>query len=228
MRGVFHVSLHAYYVLLALFFLYGDTLATLESWQELAAFLGGLPLVEVFVAVALFIDVSRAPDCDISCRGTALGYVAYLLVKPFAKPHRGWYHSVWAAIYVASLSTVLLTPPIYALQALALFLGAELRFSIYRVASAAFSASFLSYCLHLIEDSLTKRGVDWFGYRVRGPATTGTSDFYVTALLVATSAGGILVTYSTTRALGISALLGLVVLLIDFALLITVRRKPRT
>lgn len=223
MRGVFHLALHSYYVLLVLSFLYGDTSISLESWQEFAAFLKGLPLAQVAVAIFVFIDASRAPDCDVSCRGTTLGYISYLLVKPFVRSHRGWYHSVWAAIYVASFTSIIVTLVVYTLSVFTNYFDIVVQLPTHTIAYTAFSASFLSYCLHLAEDSLTKRGVSWFGYRIRGPVSTGATDLHYTFLLIATSAISVVAAYLVTSSVSSSALAGLIVLLLDFILLTAFR-----
>lgn len=227
MRGVLHVVLHSYYVLLALAFLYGDSVASLRSWGEFVTFLRGLPVVEVAIAVLLFVDVSRAPDCDISCRGTFMGYIAHLPVRPLMRKHRGWYHSVWAAVYVSCLSAVLLSILAYAIEASSYALGVLPQLSVYRTAVTAFSASFLSFCLHLVEDSLTKRGVSWFGRKVRGPISTGASDSHLALLMITTSAGGAAAAYLATGTVGGSALLGMLVLMMEFALLTVWREALR-
>ncbi|MEM1623632.1 MAG: metal-dependent hydrolase [Sulfolobales archaeon] len=224
MRGILHVVLHGYYVLLTLAFLYGDTIASQGSWLEPETLLRGLPLAQVAIAVAIFMDASRAPDCDISCKGTILGYVAHVFAKPFVRSHRGWYHSVWAAVYVASLTSILVALVVHTLSVFASYFSRVFHLSTTLAAYTAFSASLLSYSLHLVEDSLTKRGVNWFGYRIKGPITTGATDIQYTLLLVTTSASSAVATYVLTNSVSISALVGLLVILLDFTLL-TVLRK---
>ncbi|MEM3132530.1 MAG: metal-dependent hydrolase [Sulfolobales archaeon] len=223
MRGVLHVVLHGYYVLLTLTFLYGDTITSKGSWPELATLLRGLPLAQVAIAVAIFMDTSRAPDCDISCKGTILGYVAYLLAKPFVRSHRGWYHSVWAAVYVAGLTSIVVALVVHTLSVFAGYFGIVFHLSTTSAAYTAFSASLLSYSLHLVEDSLTKKGVSWFGYRIKGPVSTGATDVHYAFLLIATSASSAVATYVLVNSVSISALVGLLVILLDFTLLIGLR-----
>ncbi len=222
MRGSVHAALHAYYVLLVLALLYGDSLASSGSWEELASRLWSLARAELVVAVAVFMDVSRAPDCDISCRGSVLGLAAYAPASPLVKSHRGWYHSVWAALYVACFCAALTALLAHALLLVADSLGVELRLSVGPATLAVFASSLLSYCLHLAEDSLTRSGVRWLGRlgpRVRGPVSTGRSDAYAAALLVGTSAVAAAISYPLTRSFAASALVGILALALDFALL---------
>ncbi len=222
MRGSAHVALHAYYVLLALVLLYGDPLASSSTLGELSARLLELVRAEHVLAVLVFMDVSRAPDCDVSCRGSVLGLVAYAPVSPLVKSHRGLYHSVWAALYVAGFCAALVALVVHALGVLAGSLGVPFGISASYAALAAFAASFTSYCLHLAEDSLTKSGVrwlGWFGPRIRGPASTGSSDAYAAVLLAGPSAAVAMLAYLVTESFATSALAGFLVLALDFALL---------
>lgn len=222
-RGSLHLALHAYYVLLALAFLYGDSLASSGSWSELAARLWGLARAELAVAVAVFMDVARAPDCDVSCRGSLLGLLAYAPVSPLVRSHRGWYHSLWAALYVAGFCAALVALLAHALGLAAGYIGVGAKLPTGAVAAATFAAALSSYCLHLAEDSLTRGGVRWLGWlgpRVRGPASTGRSDAYAASLLVAVSALAALAAYRVSGSPSTSALVGALALALCFALMV--------
>lgn len=224
-RGIYHTALHAYYLMLSLVYAYGDALASSPSILEgFAVFLRNLARVELVIAAAVFMDMARAPDCDISCRGTTLGSLAYLLVKPFVRSHRGGYHTVWAAIYAAVVSTTVVTAAMYALTASAVLIKIDVPFSTYYIATATFSASFLSYCLHLVEDSLTKRGVAWSSRRIRGPVSTGVSDLEFTLMFMSVSITGVLAAYLATGTPSTSALAGIAALAFVFALLTVVHK----
>lgn len=220
MRGIFHVALHVYYILLSLMFLYGDALAaSASSLEEFLRSLKSLVRLEIVTAILVFIDIARAPDCDILCRGTVLGYLAHIPAKPFLKSHRGWYHSLWAAIYVSSASSAIVTSLFYLLKTAVGLWNTDFEFSIYRVATTVFSVSLLSYTLHLIEDSLTMRGVDWFGRRIRGPVSTGRSDLYFTLLLIIFSSSIAVLVYIMTKEVSTSAVAGGLVLTAIYGLL---------
>ncbi|MCS7099054.1 MAG: metal-dependent hydrolase [Sulfolobales archaeon] len=223
MRGAYHVALHAYYALLYLAFLYGDRfVASTNSLDEFLKFLESLAQLEVVLALLVFMDIARAPDCDISCRSTVLGFLAHIPVKPFLRSHRGWYHSLWAATYVSAASSAIVAAAAYSLRAT---VGLLSDLSVRRLAAVVFSSSLLSYALHLVEDSLTRRGIDWFGTKIRGPAVTGRSDLYYTVVLVALSASTLLLVYMVTGTLSTSSLAGGAALAATYALLVLSRRR---
>jgi len=218
MRGLLHLALHTYYLALGLAVLHGSTIAS-----NPAGALGLLLRTETLVPALVFLDLARAPDCDLgSCR-SLLGRVCYALVRPFVRRHRGWYHGVWASLYVASLVAL-------ATYLVALWVGslgvAKLNPEAPR---SVFLASLSSYTLHLLEDGLTVRGVRVLGVRLRGFARTGSTDALVAALLVLPSATALVVHYvATARAsLPTSAAVGAITLALTYVALLLLPRITR-
>lgn len=227
MRGLCHVLLRIYYVTLGLTLLYGDKLVTTYLTQGVSGLLKvltGLELLEFIVFAAVFIDIARAPDCDVVCSGTVLGYIAHIPVKPFLRTHRGWYHSVWVAIYVSVVISAVVTVLAMGVNIISNHLGFGAVLPLVKLAITAFSASFLSYLFHLVEDSLTLRGIRWFGVRTRGPLRTGSSDIVVVSAIVLTSALATWVAYYFTGSLSQGAVLGFLVLILVFASMLEIRR----
>jgi membrane-bound metal-dependent hydrolase YbcI (DUF457 family) len=218
MRGSLHLVLHTYYLALALMILYGDAISTSNLFSALELVLRA----ETLLPVLVFLDVARAPDCDLgSCR-SFLGKVCYTLVKPFVRKHRGWYHSFWASLYVASLTTVLT-------YLVALWLGS---LGIPRpgsgVSYSVFLAALSSYNLHLLEDGLTVKGVEVLGVRLRGFARTGSTDALVAVLLVLPSSTALAIHYMATARAGISATVGAAVLVLTYVTLVLLPRLARS
>jgi membrane-bound metal-dependent hydrolase YbcI (DUF457 family) len=226
MRGSCHVLLHAYYVVLGIALLYGDELLSTYVDQGVAGPLRLLANLELLIFVAVFMDVARAPDCDVACGGTLLGYIAHIPVKPFLRTHRGWYHSVWAAIYMSGVASAVVAALTATVNAVSEHVGFGPVLSLVRLGATAFSASFLSYLLHLAEDSLTLRGVRWLGTRVRGPLRTGGTDIVAASIIVLTSALTTWVAYYATRSLSRGALLGALVLIAMFASMFELASSP--
>jgi membrane-bound metal-dependent hydrolase YbcI (DUF457 family) len=210
MRGLLHLVLHIYYLALALAVVYGGTASTPSSTLE------PILRVETLVPVLVFLDLARAPDCDLGYCRSLLGRVGYALVKPFVRRHRGWYHSIWASLYVASLTAAVT----YLVALYVEYLGIAVpKLGITR---AVFLAALSSYTLHLLEDGLTVRGVEVLGLRIRGFARTGSTDTLVAVLLVLPSATSTVVHYLTTAGASpaTSATVGAAVLALTYVALV--------
>jgi len=218
MRGSLHLVLHIYYLALGLAVLYGNTIAS-----NPADALRLLLRAEVAVPTLVFLDLAKAPDCDLGSCGSFFGRACYTLVKPFVRRHRGWYHSVWASLYVASLAAL-------ATYLVALWVGslgiAKLDPGVPRL---VFLVALSSYTLHLLEDGLTVRGVGLLGVRLRSFARTGSTDTLAAALLVLPSATALVVHYTATaRAnLSASATVGLATLTLTYVALVLLPRLVR-
>ncbi len=218
MRGTLHLLLHIYYLALALMMLYGDAISTSNPFNTLELVLRA----ETLLPALVFLDVARAPDCDLgSCR-SLLGRVCYTLVKPFVRKHRGWYHSVWASLYVASLTTVLT----YLVAPWLGSLGMPIPGS--DVPRLVFLAVLSSYNLHLLEDGLTVRGVKVLGVRLRSFARTGSTDTLVAVLLILPSSTALVVYYIATARAGISATIGATVLVLTYTALVLLPKLARS
>jgi membrane-bound metal-dependent hydrolase YbcI (DUF457 family) len=218
MRGLLHLVLHIYYLTLALAIVYGGT-----TELNTSNVLGSVLRVETLIPVLVFLDLARAPDCDLgSCR-SLLGSLGYTLVKSFVRRHRGWYHSVWASLYIASLTAVIT----YLVALYVEYLGIVVpKLGITRT---TFLTALLSYTLHLLEDGLTVRGVKLLGVRIRSFARTGSTDTLVATLLVLPSAISTVVHYITTAGadLATSAMVGATVLTLTYIALVALPKLAR-
>lgn len=227
MRGSCHALLRIHYITLGLALLYGDELVSAYFAQGVSGLLkvfSSLEFIELITFVVIFVDIARAPDCDIACSGTVLGYIAHIPVKPFLRSHRGWYHSVWAAIYVSGVTSAVTAVLAIGVNVVSEHLGFSAVLPLVKLVITAFSASFLSYLLHLVEDSLTLRGIRWLGMRARGPLRTGSSDIVAVAAIVLTSALVTYITYYLSGSLSQGALLGFLILIVVFASMLEIRK----
>lgn len=219
MRGICHILLHLYYVLIAAVIVYGDRLATAGLPYGFLNELRSAISIEVFVGILVFMDLARAPDCDISCSRTVFGFLAYLPLKPFLRSHRGWYHSVWAAAYVAAICTALMTAIAYAAMTYLPLWISGVRLG--ELAATVYVLSFSSYVLHLAEDTLTVGGLKWSSLRLRGLIRTGRSDLVLTLLMILTSLVILIATYIVTSTLSYSGIAAAATLVVEYGLIIS-------